>query len=99
MIKRMTSCFWTTFHVTAVCKEVDRTALLPISVPLPAPKEGMYHNQVQALGHLIPPVHSFSLHAGRARHRTAWNGHSSICKLTGFGKSLRFEVFAEIAVT
>lgn len=43
---------------------LGRTALLPISMPLPASKEGMDHNQIQALGHFIPLVHNFPLHAG-----------------------------------
>lgn len=61
---------------------LDRTALLPLSVPLPARREGMDHDQAQALGHLIPPVHGSFLHAGRARHRRAWVARSSGCKLT-----------------
>lgn len=69
---------------------LGRTALLPVSVPLPALEGQMDHNQIQALGHLIPLVPSFSLCAGRVGHRTAWNGHSSICKLTVFGKGVRF---------
>lgn len=78
---------------------LGRTALLPISVPLPASKRGMDHNQIQALGHLIPPAHSFPPHAGMAGHRTAWNGHPSIWKLAVFGKGVRLWVFAEKAVT
>lgn len=58
---------------------LGRTALPPISVPLSVCGEGLDHDQVQALGHLIPPVHGSSLHAGRARHRRA---HSSSCMLT-----------------
>lgn len=92
MMKRMTSRFWTALHVTAVCKELcfRQNSLLPVSVPLPALEGQMDHNQIQALGHLIPLVPSFSLCAGRVGHRTAWNGHSSICNLTVFGKGVRF---------
>lgn len=61
---------------------LGRTALLPISVPLPVCREGLDHDQVQALGHLITPVHGSSLHAGRARHRRARGAHSSSCMLT-----------------
>lgn len=61
---------------------IGRTALLPISVPLPACREGLDHDPVQALGHLTPPAHSSPLRAGRARHRRAQGAHSSGCKLT-----------------
>lgn len=101
MIKRMTSCIGTALHVTAACKEVcfGQNCSSAYFSALACIQGGMDHNQIQALRHLIPPVHSSSLHAGRARHRTAQNGHSSICKLTVFGQGVRFLVFAEIAVT
>ena len=60
---------------------LGRTALLPISVLLSACRE-LDYDQFQALGHLIPPAHGSSLHAGRARHRRPQGAYSSGCKLT-----------------
>lgn len=64
---------------------LGRTAFLTISVPLPACREGLDHDRVQALGHLIPPACSSSLHAGRARQRRARCALSSGCKLAEYG--------------
>lgn len=49
---------------------LGRTALLPISVILSACREGLDHDQVQALGCLIPHTHGSSL-PGRTKHRRA----------------------------
>lgn len=80
MIKRVTSCVWPALPVAAACKEVCFRQNCS-SVLSPAYREGLDHDQVQALGHIIPPAHGCSLHACRARHRRAWGAHSS-CKLT-----------------
>lgn len=82
----MTLCVWPALHVTAARKEVcfRQNCSSPAPAPLPACREGLDHDQVQALGHFVPPAHGSSLRAGRARHRRAWSARTSVCKLAGY---------------